>query len=223
MKMICTSIVEQDIDSMVNRANSAETEIVELRLDYLKDFSALEKVKGIKKRKIVTCMPSWEGGKFRGKEGERLEILNKAVRSAEFVTLELRMERKCRDGLIKSAKESGAKVIVAYHDFKSTPERNEIIRILNDEKNSKADIAKVAFMANNYEDVLDLMQVLVDKKSELGIPIIAISMGHFGRISRILSPLLGSYLTFASAGKGKESAEGQLTAEELQKILEILS
>jgi len=220
--MICASIIESGIDSMVKIANSIDSDIIELRLDHLSEFSGLEKLRGIRTEKIVTCMPSWEGGNFKGQERERFEILNKAIEFAEFVTIELRTEKKYRDELIKNAKEIGVKVIIAYHNFDSTPERKEIIKILNRERDSKADIAKVAFMASNYKDVLNLMQVLVDNYEKFEIPIIALSMGRFGRISRILVPLLGSYLTFASVEKGRESAEGQLTVEELRKILKIL-
>ena len=221
--MICASIIEPDIDSMVNIANSIDSDIIELRLDYLSDFSGLEKLRAIRKEKIVTCMPSWEGGKFEGRERERFEILKRSMEFAEFITIELRAKKKYREDLIERAKEIGVKVIIAYHDFNSTPERKEIMRILDGERDSRADIAKVAFMANDYKDVLDLMQVLVDKVDEgFGIPIIALSMGKLGRISRVLAPLLGSYLTFASVEKGRESAEGQLTVNELRKILKIL-
>ncbi|OYT42546.1 MAG: type I 3-dehydroquinate dehydratase [Candidatus Altiarchaeales archaeon ex4484_43] len=222
--MICASIIESGIGSMVNIANSIDSDIIELRLDCLSEFSGLEKLKDIRKEKIVTCMPSWEGGNFGGQEGERFEILNKAIGFAEFVTIELRAKKKYRDELIKRAKEIGVKVIIAYHDFDSTPERKEIMKILNRERDSRADIAKVAFMANDYKDVLNLMQVLVDKNldEKFGIPIIALSMGKPGRISRVLAPLLGSYLTFASVERGRESAEGQLTVNELRKILKIL-
>lgn len=222
--MICAPIVESGIDSMVKTANSVDTELIELRLDYLSDFTGLEKLGDIKHRKIVTCMPSWEGGRFRGSEAERFEILMKASEFADFISIELNTEGKYRDELVENARNRGVKVIIAYHDFNSTPGAGEIIRILNKEKASGADIAKIAFKANNYRDTLTLMQVLADKNidKKFRIPIIALSMGRFGRISRILAPLLGSYLTFASVEKGKESAEGQLTVEEVRKILEIL-
>ena len=83
-----------------------------------------------------------------------------------------------------------------------------------------ADIAKVAFQANDYKDVINLMSVLLE--NVVGIPIIAVSMGEYGKISRILGPLLGSYLTFASPAKGREAAPGQLTVEELHTVFDML-
>jgi len=66
-----------------------------------------------------------------------------------------------------------------------------------------------------------LMGVLPE--NDVGIPIIAVSMGEYGKISRILGPLLGSYLTFAAPAKGREAAPGQLTVEELHTVFDILS
>jgi 3-dehydroquinate dehydratase type I len=42
-------------------------------------------------------------------------------------------------------------------------------------------------------------------------------MGKEGKISRIISPLVGSYLTYAALTKGKETAPGQITVSELKK------
>ena len=57
------------------------------------------------------------------------------------------------------------------------------------------------------------------KKSEK--PIIGLCMGPLGEISRILSTIYGSFLTFASLDKGKESAPGQIPAETLRNIYRI--
>ena len=58
---------------------------------------------------------------------------------------------------------------------------------------------------------------LVDSASANG-DIIGICMGEFGSPTRVLGPLYGGYLTFASLGEGKASAPGQLTVEDLKRI-----
>jgi len=50
----------------------------------------------------------------------------------------------------------------------------------------------------------------------------AFAMGEAGQISRILAPLAGGYFTYASLEEGKESAAGQLTADQLREIYGIL-
>jgi 3-dehydroquinate dehydratase-1 len=52
-----------------------------------------------------------------------------------------------------------------------------------------------------------------------GRSIIVIGMGAMGKITRIVAPLLGSPFTFASLGEGKETAEGQMAAEKMRKLM----
>jgi 3-dehydroquinate dehydratase type I len=222
--MICVSIVAPDVASMVAAANAAPTDIVELRLDALSGFSDLSFLKKIKKKKIVACMPSWEGGLFSGSEAERVRILHDVLPFSDYVAIELRTEKALLDVLLRDARAAGVEIIIAYHDFKSTPSKEKIISILNDEKSAGAGIAKVAFMAKDDVDVLRLMQALVEKRDDsvFKLPIIAVSMGEAGKISRVVAPLLGAYLTYASPSKGKESAPGQLSFDEVNKILSVV-
>src|SRR3989338_2103945 len=50
---------------------------------------------------------------------------------------------------------------------------------------------------------------------------IVIGMGEFGKMTRILGPMLGSYLTYASTPYG-ESAPGQIDINELKEIYKLL-
>jgi len=218
--MICASITEKEIDSMIKVANSTDSDIVELRLDYLTEFSGIDKLKGVQKPTIATCMPKWEGGNFEGTEEERIGVLKRAIEFSSHVTIELKTGNALRNQLIREAKDKGIKVIVSYHDFNSTPEKDEILSILRQEEKAGADIAKVAFMPTNHTDVLNTLTAITEDPTKL--PVIAISMGELGKVSRILGPVLGSYLTYASPTEGKESAPGQLTVEELRKVLGII-
>jgi 3-dehydroquinate dehydratase type I len=47
-------------------------------------------------------------------------------------------------------------------------------------------------------------------------------MGRRGKISRIMAPLLGSVITYASLDPEEASAPGQLTIEEMQTINRIM-
>ena len=55
-----------------------------------------------------------------------------------------------------------------------------------------------------------------------GARLISFAMGHLGFISRVLCPLVGGDFTYASIEKGKESAPGQITVQELTKIYEMV-
>lgn len=222
-EMICVSITEPTVDEAIAAAESVDADVVEIRLDCLKSLEGMERLRRIRKPVMATCMPKWEGGLFTGKEDERAAILIAAMKFSEYVSVELRTEKDVRSRIInesKKNKKNGLKIIVAYHDYEKTPEKEEIAKILKKEKDAGADIAKIAFFAKDHGDVLRTMEALIENRA--GIPVIAISMGDAGKVSRILEPLLGSYMTFASPRKGKESAPGQLTVEEVREVMRIL-
>jgi 3-dehydroquinate dehydratase type I len=208
--------MEDNLDSAVKLANSLDCDIVEIRLDYLRDTPNLGKLGEIKKPLMVTCMPEWEGGLFKGLEEDRIGLLRRSLEYADYVSIELKTEPRFRDSFVVEAGRKGVKVIIAYHDFKGTPPRHEIVDILRKEEAACADIAKVAFKPRDYSDVLNVMKAQVT--AGLKIPVIALSMGELGRVSRIISPMLGGYLTFAAPSADRKAAEGQYTLDEMREI-----
>lgn len=214
------AVMEDTVKAAVKAAGRLDCDIVELRLDKVEDASDLHLLAKIRKPVIATCMPKWEGGYFRGSEEERSKLLAAAIKYADYVSLEMRMRRSLRDQLMKTAHKEGANVILTYHDFKSTPTKAKIMGILRAQQGMGADIAKVAFMPKKYADVLNVMSAQVEAK--LRIPVIALSMGELGRASRILSPMLGGYLTFASRGVGKGTAKGQYTLNQMKTFRRLL-
>ncbi|MFH1125948.1 MAG: type I 3-dehydroquinate dehydratase, partial [Candidatus Altiarchaeota archaeon] len=203
------------VEGMVKAANKTKADLVELRLDHLKKFDNIEKLSRIKKPIIATCMPKWEGGLFKRSERKRMEILERTLKFASHVTIELKTKPRFRDALIQKARKSKVKVIVAFHDFKKTPRKKEIIKVIKEER-KLGDIAKIAFMPKNYNDVLTVIDLLLKQTPQKKL--IALSMGELGRVTRILGPLLGSYLTYATPSKGKEAGPGQMTVDELRNI-----
>jgi 3-dehydroquinate dehydratase-1 len=80
-----------------------------------------------------------------------------------------------------------------------------------------ADIAKVAVMPKDPQDVLVLLAATLKASQTLGVPLISMSMGGLGSLSRIMGWVYGSAATFA-VGKGS-SAPGQIAIEELRAML----
>ena len=129
------------------------------------------------------------------------------------------MDEKVRGPIIEKAHACGIKVIASNHDFIKTPDKDEITRrlILMDEMG--ADILKIAVMPKSRTDVLDLlsateeMQRLYTEK-----PVVTMSMGSLGLISRLSGEVFGSAMTFGAGEKA--SAPGQIPAERLKMILD---
>ncbi|HRR42321.1 MAG TPA: type I 3-dehydroquinate dehydratase, partial [Syntrophales bacterium] len=84
-----------------------------------------------------------------------------------------------------------------------------------------ADIVKVVTTARTPEDNLKVLR-LIPYARRKGLEIIAFCMGDKGRISRVASPILGSFLSFASLERGEESAPGQMTVDEMRLVLSLL-
>ena len=149
-----------------------------------------------------------------------MSILKSALDHADYVSVELKTEEKFREDLVIAAGKKGVKVVMAFHDFNSTPPRHEIVNILKKEEEACADIAKVAFKPKDYSQVLDVLKAQVT--ADLKIPVIALSMGELGSVSRVVGPMLGGYLTFAAPSEEKRAAEGQYTLEEMREIKRLL-
>ena len=120
--------------------------------------------------------------------------------------------------LVKKAHENGVRTVLSNHDFNATPPVEVMTERLMKMKALGADIAKIAVMPENSGDVLSLFAASENmKRMEDAIPVITISMGPTGLISRIAGETFGSAVTFASAGKA--SAPGQIDADELDAVL----
>ncbi len=204
--MICVPLMGKTTEEMLDGARRAAklgADVVEFRVDYLArpDVEALV-AKG-PLPEIITCRPVREGGQFAGDEAARVAILQKAIDlGADYVDVEL-------DSVAKVRPEWPTRLIVSVHDFEKTPD--DLAAIHKRIADTGADVVKIATTARDIRDNLRIFELL-DSVAE---PTIALAMGERGVISRILSRRFGGYLTFASLERGLESAEGQITIDDL--------
>ncbi len=213
--MICVPITAGNIEDTISElslaSKNADIDIIELRLDYISKMEdaeiCLEKTLKTKTKPIiVTNRPKREGGNYAGSEKDRLSLLQKAIElGADYVDVEL-------DSVSHITRRDSSKLIISYHNFKETP--NNINKIYEDISQCKPDIAKIVTYANDITDNVRIFELL----KIANIPTISFCMGEYGHISRILTRKFGGLLTFASLEKGKESAPGQLTVDELSSI-----
>lgn len=52
--------------------------------------------------------------------------------------------------------------------------------------------------------------------------LVCFCMGELGRISRLLSPVFGAFFTFASLKPGSETANGQMTIQQMKAAYDLL-
>ncbi len=179
-------------------------DLVELRLDFIKNVNEKNLRMLLSNKKVIVT-----------DRKKRLSLIRKAIElKVDFVDIDISIGEKTIRKIISEKKKT--KIIVSFHNFKRTNEK-EIIEKYNKIKKLKPDIIKIVTFANSINDNKVIFDLI--KKSDKKI--IALCMGERGEISRILSPLFGGFLTFGSLEKGKESAPGQITAKSLRNIYRI--
>lgn len=123
--------------------------------------------------------------------------------------------------LIKIVHDCGVKALVSRHIADSTPDEDAILDTLHNMQAVGADIVKYAAMPKLKGDVKTLMDATYRYASAAdSVPVITMSMGKLGVLSRISGSLTGSCLTFGTVGAA--SAPGQIDCEELSRILNVL-
>lgn len=214
--LICVPILQKDrktVLKVASEAINAGADLVELRIDALLDTdpqSIIHLMEEIDYPLIATNRMREEGGYFMGSEALRTEILVKVADYADYIDIELQTDEQYRSRVIRASKST----IISYHDFQKTPYLKELLEIVKREK-ELGNIAKFAVMPQNMQDTLNVLQVINQTDNTIGI-----AMGELGRYTRVVSPLLGSPITYASLGD--ESAPGQLDVKDTQKIIDKL-
>lgn len=217
--MICIPIVGPTQQKALKDIAAAEplADFLELRLDLMSDYDLGNLLKTAKKPCIVTNRTKKEGGQFSGSEEKRVGILKQAMSlGAEYVDIETSTPKNFLKPFLES--ERNAKVILSYHNFTDTPEELEHLYKLMCQM--PADILKIVTYARDIANNLAIFD-LIDRSKKDNKKIIALCMGERGEISRILSPLLGAFLTFGSLESGKETAPGQITAVNLRDVYRV--
>jgi 3-dehydroquinate dehydratase-1/3-dehydroquinate dehydratase/shikimate dehydrogenase len=223
---VCVSIAEEDLSQALRMATEAAglADVLEIRLDTLNvpDFTPfITRLPGVEL--LFTCRPMWEGGGFRGSEAVRVEILAAAAAAgASYVDIELRTAEEFRTPLINRARQCGAKVIVSWHDFKTTASMQALESILQEQCRSGADWGKIVTVARDFRDVLRVLS-LQESAAEIGFPLCAFCMGRIGMISRVATLELGGVMTYAAPDGGQIAAPGQLPIAAMRRIQGLLN
>lgn len=232
MTLIAVSIAvhsASQIDTAIERAAAAVStgaKLIEWRIDELaEDPDALTAAVKLVQRSpapcIVTCRPQWEGGDYEGEERSRLELLASLAAGEHrprYIDIELKsLQReniwaKNRPPLgdVGEARDLHTSLIVSAHDFQGRPP--DLLQRIESMVNEPAcAVIKVAWHARSLRDNLEAFELLAARRK----PMIALCMGRFGLMSRVLAPKFGGFLTFASDSPTEVTAPGQPMVEEL--------
>lgn len=233
--MVCIPLVGKNKDEIISEARNVpaiKPDIIELRIDawdFVEDVAAsIEMIKEVRSAAgnvpiILTCRGDWEGGFKKVTDGAKFAIYEEAVKNGlvDFVDMELIYGEEKIRGVLETLSGTNTSLIVSFHDFKKTPSREEIVSILKQQITAGAHVAKLAAMPIKEEDVLNLLSATLEIRRQFPcIPLITMSMGPLGAVTRLTGGLFGSDLTFAVGSKS--SAPGQIPAAELRKCFDVI-
>lgn len=223
---------EQQILDEAALVKDLKPDVVEWRVDIYEKVEDLAAVKEMiaklrdvfaEELLLFTFRSHKEGGNKEISDDFYVQLNQTAIatKNIDLVDVELFNEEKNVKAILSTAKENGVYVIMSNHDFFKTPAKEEIVSRLRKMQEYGADIPKIAVMPTSVADVITLIDATNTMKSEYADrPIITMSMGGTGVISRLAGEVFGSAFTF---GAGKEaSAPGQIPVAELRTVLEIL-
>lgn len=199
---ICAPVIGKTLKEFLKNLDQVQevSDMVELRADKIKNLSEkdLQLIRRkTKKEAIFTCR-------------EKEIILKVLDLGFDYVDIGLSLISN-----LDLPKKRKTKIILSFHDFKKTPSLILLKKIKKEMKQFQPDVMKFATMIDSDVDIKNLLRLLLSKDNNEKM--IVIGMGEKGKITRILGPLLGSFLTYASTSFGK-SAPGQLEVAELKKI-----
>ena len=212
---ICAVIVNNDFEA-VKRVESF-ADLLEVRIDLI-GAGWQELVRQLSQPWIACNRSADEGGNWKESEAGRIEELLKAIDlGAEIIDIELRTGNL--EQVVALVKKR-AKCLLSFHELEGTPPLGEMKEIVKRQLKANADVCKVVTTAQRLADNLTVLQLITDFPQA---KIVSFAMGPLGSLSRILSPLVGGYFTYASIEEGKESASGQIAIRDLKQIYEMVA
>lgn len=232
--LFCIPLVPVDLPSLEDQATVAaqlEPDLIEWRADYFRDAAAdaLVRAAGVLRKIadeaaiIFTLRIRQEGGAQQQSQAMRRELIEAVLRTRtiDVLDLELANEPAFLDTLMPLARDCGARVLLATHNFDETPEDDVLRGQIRAMHARGADIAKIAVMPKTPQDVLRLLQVTAAARAEFpGQPLATMSMGALGSVTRVAGFLYGSDMAFA-VGKAA-SAPGQIPIQDARQTTELL-
>jgi len=210
-KNLCVSLANQSFEQCLDIVQKVS--FAELRLDMLmlKD-EEYKQLFSYNTKFIATCRYGETA------TDERIAVLKNIIDlGANFVDIELELDNKYFDEILRYAKQKNCKVIVSYHNFERTPAKTELQEIIDTAKSKSADYVKIACYAITQKDVLKILSLYENNNN-----LIAFAMGEVGRISRVASLYMGAEFTYVASENGQETAMGQLSINEMKQVFSLI-
>ncbi|WP_436870602.1 type I 3-dehydroquinate dehydratase [Acinetobacter courvalinii] len=219
---------EQAIAQAKVIAANADADLAEFRIDLLNFASdrkqvialghELKQILGTKPL-IATIRTRNEGGQLTISDADYGKTYQAYLQQPFMDMLDVEMFRDQRivNDTVKMAHAKKVLIVMSNHDFQKTPPESEIIKRLLQQDKLGADILKIAVMPQSKQDVFTLMDATLKVSQQSKKPLLTMSMGKLGTISRIATANMGGSFSFGMIGEA--SAPGQIDVTQLKQFL----
>lgn len=207
---------------MVAQARAAlrRTRTLEIRLDYLKDYSERHRfirlLSTLKPRPciIATLRTKAGGGQLdvrshSGIHKLKLTLVEAAKRGCSWCDMETEAIGHSLSWLRSEFDALRGKIISSLHDFEETP--SDLSGVRDMVERFPGEPVKAATYCNSNADSLRLLALCKGRRDVIAVP-----MGEMGLPARVLALAHGSALAYAAVGE--KTAPGQLTLDEMKNL-----
>jgi 3-dehydroquinate dehydratase/shikimate dehydrogenase len=206
MGLICAALNAGDTGATraaMRRARAAGADLVELRLDLMREFDLAKLLADRPLPVVVTYRRADQGGSRQLDEDRRLEILNRALAlGAEYVDVELGSEAGIR-------RAGPGKLIISHHDFEGVPA--DLETLARSIAAAGADIVKISATPRDPLECLPLYAL----PAKVSKPVVVIGMGEYGAASRLLALRFGAFASYCALAPEECTAPGQFPVAEM--------
>jgi 3-dehydroquinate dehydratase len=108
---------------------------------------------------------------------------------------------KKQQRIIEAAHARNAEVMISCHVYNRVLTSSEAVRIGKEVEKRGADLAKIVCQNYSYEDMLETLKGVLALRKQLTIPFVYFGMGEFSKLTRVVGPMLGSMLVYATVTK----------------------
>ncbi len=219
---------EQAIAQAKVIAANADADLAEFRIDLLNFASdrkqvialghELKQILGTKPL-IATIRTHNEGGQLTISDADYGKTYQAYLQQPfmDILDVEMFRDQQIVKDTVKMAHAKKVLIVMSNHDFQKTPPESEIIKRLLQQDELGADILKIAVMPQNKQDVFTLMNATLKVSQQSKKPLLTMSMGKLGTISRIATANMCGSFSFGMIGEA--SAPGQIDVTQLKQFL----
>ncbi len=202
--MICTSIQNKNLDSILEILDNPAIEMAEIRLDSCE--LSLDEIDYLFSEAEQALIATYRLSDKSMSNIAEAKLVKAIQAGAYYVDLDIDSPAMMSKRIRREAFECGTNLIRSYHNYESCDSSTSLEAIIDKCIHLGADIVKIVCKANSLADCERLMS-LYDKKREKAL--VAFCMGEIGKESRIDCLKKGSPFSYASLNDMDKTADGQ--------------